>query len=499
MTYEFASHALPPFDHQREHVLEEGMQPNRALWWEQGTAKTRPIIDTFCMRWELPKEDPNHLDTLVVVAVPGGERNWANIEVPKWMPDRVRNIAQVAFWQTGKASTKRYTAEMENLTQYKGPVVLTVAYPSVMTEAFKKRLWKLLRKRKVMMVLDESSNIATPGAKRTIRLIAAGAWAKDRRVLDGTPVAEGPFNAYAQVRFLDPTFWDRKGIGGYMAFKTRYGRWFTAEDHKKEFGFDPGYDRLIEYQNLEELTAFMYEVGTRKQKDQVLDLPPKVYMPPMEFELTKEQRNLYDQLAEDFCATMTIKGRERHIDAELAIQRISRFQQIVAGYVRCEAEEPIEDLPGKNPRLDLMEYVRDTIHEKTVIWSKFTRDIDKLMDLFGDSAVRYDGTIDDDEAERAKNDFQDGDKRWFISNVAKGSTTLTLTSAHHVYYYSNSMKVRQRLQSEDRNHRAGLQHSVDYTDIVARNTVDDKLILPLLAGKLELSKILMGDNLRAYL
>lgn len=499
MTYQFADHALPPFDHQRAHVLEEGLLPERALWWEQGTAKSRPMIDTFCMRYELGEAHEAYVDALVVIAVPGGERNWINIEVPAWMPKRHYDWSRCMYWDSSKAGTKYYKAQIQELVNHKGPVVLAAAYPSVMTESFRKWLWKILRKRKVMMVLDESSNIKSAGAKRTIRLIAAGGWAKARRVLDGTPVAEGPFDAYSQVRFLNERYWERKGIGGNQAYKSRYGRWFTAAEHKAEFGYDPGYDKLIEYQNLDELTVFLNEVGTRKRKDEVLDLPPKVYENPLQFELTKEQRDLYNALKTDFCAQMIVDGRTRYIDAELAIQRISRFQQIVSGYVRCEAEEPIEDLPGKNPRLELMESVRDRVHEKTVIWAKFTRDIDKLMDLFGDSAVRYDGKVDDDTLEQNKNDFQQGDKQWFISNLAKGSTTLTLTAAHHVYYYNNSMKARQRLQSEDRNHRAGLKHSVDYTDIEARDTVDDKLIRPLYQGKIELSHVLMGDNLREFL
>ena len=52
-------------------------------------------------------------------------------------------------------------------------------------------------------------------------------------------------------------------------------------------------------------------------------------------------------------------------------------------------------------------------------------------------------------------------------------------------------------QSEDRAHRIGQTFKVSYIDLVAPNTIDE-LILNSLDGKRDLSKEIMGDNIKRY-
>ena len=52
---------------------------------------------------------------------------------------------------------------------------------------------------------------------------------------------------------------------------------------------------------------------------------------------------------------------------------------------------------------------------------------------------------------------------------------LHLTLQAHVIYYSNGYDLEKRLQSEDRAHRIGQKKSVTYVDIMAEDTVDERL------------------------
>jgi SNF2 family DNA or RNA helicase len=61
-------------------------------------------------------------------------------------------------------------------------------------------------------------------------------------------------------------------------------------------------------------------------------------------------------------------------------------------------------------------------------------------------------------------------------NQRTGGVGLTLTQARTVIYYSNGYSLRLRMQSEDRAHRGGLTHSVNYIDIMSPGTVDEKVI-----------------------
>jgi SNF2 family DNA or RNA helicase len=86
----------------------------------------------------------------------------------------------------------------------------------------------------------------------------------------------------------------------------------------------------------------------------------------------------------------------------------------------------------------------------------------------------------------------------FVSNPQAGATGLTLTQAQTVIYYSNSFKLVDRLQSEDRAHRIGQEHPVNYIDLVAGGTVDEKIVRSL-RDKWDVAAQITGDELKDWL
>ena len=79
-----------------------------------------------------------------------------------------------------------------------------------------------------------------------------------------------------------------------------------------------------------------------------------------------------------------------------------------------------------------------------------------------------------------------------------GGYGITLTSATTVIYYSNSYDLEIRLQSEDRAHRIGQENKVTYIDLVAPNTIDEK-ILTALRAKIDIASQVLGEDARAWL
>mgnify|MGYP003315511094 CR=1 FL=1 len=72
--------------------------------------------------------------------------------------------------------------------------------------------------------------------------------------------------------------------------------------------------------------------------------------------------------------------------------------------------------------------------------------------------------------------FQSKQARVFVANPATASEGLNLFVANNVIYYSNSFKYGERQQSEDRAHRIGQKNNVLYFDLIAENTLDNKII-----------------------
>ena len=115
-----------------------------------------------------------------------------------------------------------------------------------------------------------------------------------------------------------------------------------------------------------------------------------------------------------------------------------------------------------------------------------------------ESFVSIYGAVSVDDRKRAVENFQNNDGcRFLVGNPSVGGFGLTLTAARNVIYFSNSYNLEHRDQSEDRAHRIGQTFKVSYIDLVAPNTIDE-LILNSLDGKRDLSKEIMGDNIKRY-
>lgn len=483
-------HVVPPFNHQAQHLAEHYTSTSWGLLWEQGTAKTKPIIDTGCLLYS-----QNKIDAILVVAPPGVERNWKTDEIPAHMPAEIAMEAMTEVFLTAKMNTKNHERLMEALVRHNGLAIMLISYNAFMTKKGKDTVWKFLRRRRVLYVLDEAHNIKTPKAKRTQSIVKSAKYAAYRRILTGTPIAVGPFDLYSQIRFLDERFWKDRGIEGSVEFRHYFGEWLTRSDVQQLHGYDPGYDQLIRYKNLDELESWISEITDRVLKEDVLDLPPKLYSKRY-VEMTPEQRAIYNELREEYIYEFE---DGQIVDGELPIVRLLRFQQILCNYVPTDGEEPVRTIGDRNPRIGAMEQIRDETFHPTIVWARFRHDIDQLIRLLGNRAVRYDGSLTDDEAERNKLAFQNGEADWFVGNPQKGKDGLTLHMAKTVVYYSNSFKYIDRVQSEDRAHRAGMdEHPVNYIDLVCPGTVDERIVENL-RDKRDIASSLLGDELREWI
>ena len=65
-------------------------------------------------------------------------------------------------------------------------------------------------------------------------------------------------------------------------------------------------------------------------------------------------------------------------------------------------------------------------------------------------------------------------------------------------YYSNNYDLEKRIQSEDRAHRIGQVNPVLYIDMVAKKTVDEKIIKAL-KNKVNIAKEISGEELSEWI
>lgn len=469
-------------------------RPAFAYFMEMGTGKTKVDVDETGEMLAL-----GLIDVWVIVAPKGCYRNWDEREIPTHMPDALRATAEVQRWHAGGGNATQRAALERLLTPQKALRVLVVN-----VEAFSagRKAWDyvvaLLDSSRVgaKITLDESTVIKNT-TKRTDAVVELGQHSKVKfkRILTGSPVTRSPLDLYWQFAFLGTKL---LGFSSFYSFRGRY-----AVMQKKNFG-GRAVQIVVGYRDVEGLTEKIAPHSFRVQKHECLDLPPKVYE-SRDVELTDEQRRIYSDLREQ--ATSALNDLGDHVTATEVITQILRLHQVCCGHVMDEMGV-VHDVPSN--RVSELLALLEEFSGKAIIWSRYRRDIEKIVEKLSEvygprSVVQYHGGTSTAERGDAGVRFQgtaetphDPECRFMVSNAQTGGYGNTWTQASLVVYFSNDYDLEKRMQSEDRAHRVGQTKSVLYVDLVARGTVDEK-ILKALRSKINISTTVMGDGYRDWL
>jgi SNF2 family DNA or RNA helicase len=445
-----------------------------ALFMEQGTGKTKVALDVVAHNIIR-----RHVKAVIIIAPKGVHTNWLNREIPKHLSNNIE--ANYLLWNSAK--TKKNIKAQEFVLKDDKPFFLFINIDALITKAAKELIAKIIR-RKTMVIVDESSRIKTPSAKRTKEIVKLGANVAKRLILTGTPVTQSPFDVYAQFKFLSPTIFHKS----YLCFKHKYGI-FT----KKYTTGGATYEELLAYQNLDLLKAEVKKHAFIITKEECLDLPAKVYQVDS-VELSNEQKKHYTEVQE---LLRTIINDDELL-LKNTLTQIIKLQQITSGFLKLDDETHIID--GINPKLKRLEERLEESTGKVIIWTRFKAEVDLVASLLNkNEAVFYTGETSKEDREQAVVRFQTDDTcRYFVGNPSTAGLGLTLTAASTVIYYSNSFSLEDRLQSEDRAHRIGQDKSVLYIDLVAKDTIDEQ-IKRALEAKESMAKLITEKKFLAQL
>tara|TARA_R110002167_G_scaffold154829_1_gene349119 strand:- start:3859 stop:5433 length:1575 start_codon:yes stop_codon:yes gene_type:complete len=457
--------------------------------WEQGLGKSKCCIDEAAWLYSKGK-----IDGLLVLAPNGVHANWIDDELPKHLHESVAHTTHTYYSQ--KAKTQKAKKSLQACIDSPGLAVLVMSYDALMTDGGKVAAKTFLTKRHTYYVADESTRIKNPTAQRTKRALASSKYAPYRRILSGTPVANGPFDVYSQMKFIDPDFWKSHGVfNSFGEFKNCFGIFKESTN--------PATGRLfkqcVAYRNLPLLRTLMKEDMERLLKKDVLDLPEKMYQRRY-YEMTPAQKKLYDDLE---TTAIAIHGDDM-IDGTLPIVRLIRQYQVLCGYLPTEDDsgDDLKMIGEKNPRLDCLFDALPDYDGKKIIWCKWSKDVDLIMERarrLKINSVRYDGQVPTFDRRQNLHDFRNNsDIELFVTKQSVAGEGLTIVEATTSFYYSNDWPLGARLQSEDRNHRIGQFNPVTYVDIVARGTKDMDIV-EALQKKIEIASIILGDETKSWI
>ncbi|NBW96095.1 MAG: DEAD/DEAH box helicase [Planctomycetia bacterium] len=303
------------------------------------------------------------------------------------------------------------------------------------------------------VVLDEAQSIknAASQAAKACRLLKA----RHRLALTGTPVENHIGELWSIFEFLNP---------GQLGSATRL-RQFLAGGR----GVDAA----------EIVARAVRPFLLRRTKAQVLaDLPEKTEQ-TIYCELGVEQRRAYDELREHYRQELTGRiGRVGVGRSRIAVlEALLRLRQTAChpGLVDpARIDEPAA-------KLDLLlEQLDEVIAEghKVLVFSQFTSFLSILrrqLDARGSNYEYLDGKTTDRQA-RVVRFQEDPDCRLFLVSLKAGGQGLNLTAADYIYILDPWWNPAVEAQAVDRAHRIGQTRRVFAYRLIAKDTVEEKIL-----------------------
>jgi superfamily II DNA or RNA helicase len=323
------------------------------------------------------------------------------------------------------------------------------------------------------VILDEAQAVknADSDSSKAVRLLRGA----HRLALSGTPVENHLGELWTLFEFLNPGM-----LGAASAFRLVGGSMRNPNEETR---------RLLAHA----LRPFIL----RRTKEQVARELPSKSEQTVYCELEAEQRKLYNELRQHYRAAL-LKRVEREGLAKakiLVLEALLRLRQAA-----CHPGMLDQKLAGNSSaKLEaLLEQLREVLEEghKALVFSQFTSLLRIVRDRLDRSGITYtylDGATRDRQA-RVERFQKDERCPLFLISLKAGGLGLNLTAAEYVFILDPWWNPAVEAQAVDRTHRIGQTRPVFAYRLIARDTIEEK-VLQLQNAKRDLAASIIGaDN-----
>lgn len=333
--------------------------------------------------------------------------------------------------------------------------------------------WKKLKLE--LVVADEAHRIQNPKAKMTRALKRIPTTYK--LALSGSIIQNHAEELFSVLQWLFPDSYRSK----WRDWNDRFLDYVDGPFGKICLG--------VKLDKLEDLRAELGVFMTYRRKEDELDLPPKTEQTLL-VDLTEVQRRVYNELISTCTANLDESGQEK-LKAQDGLVLLGRLRQIASGL------DLLSESVTDSSKLDLATDLITDSDEATVVFSWYKQSCYTLAERLEAQGIRsYVVTGDVKHEERAARiaDFQAGNRRVFIGTLSTLGESVNLQRASHAIFLDRSWNPAANVQAEDRIYRHGQTRPVTITHIIARDTVDEYRVLPVIANKEALRRLILGGR-----
>lgn len=428
-----------PFEHQMESFNYALTHNKFLLGDEQGLGKTKQALDIAVAR----KHKMRHC--LIVCGVNNLKWNWyKEVEIHT---NEKAHILGSRVNRKGKTVIGSSAERLADLKQIHDEYFLITNIETLRDKSIQSQIKKMCSDGIIgMTIIDEIHKCKNSQSKQGKAIHCCCSYY--RLALTGTPLMNNPVDLYNVLKWLEVE------NHSLTYFKNLYC----------EMGGFGGYE-IIGYKNLDHLENSLNKNMLRRRKEEVLDLPPKIYTDEL-LDLDSSQDKLYrdvtNQIIEDIDRIMLLPN---------PLTELIRLRQVTSN------PNILSSKNITNVKYDRILDILESTTDKVIIFSNWTKVINPLyikLSSLGYNPALVTGESKDPILEMNK--FQsDNTCKVILGTTPALGTGYTLTAANTVIFIDEPWSKAIKDQAEDRCHRIGTKGTVNIITLICKDTIDERI------------------------
>lgn len=305
------------------------------------------------------------------------------------------------------------------------------------------------------IVLDEAQAIKNSATKRS--KAAMQLQGSFKLITTGTPIENHLGELWNLFRFINP---------GLLGSQDQFNQKFAVP-----------IERYQDKQARNRLKKLIQPFILRRTKSQVLDELPARTEITLQVELSVEEMAFYEALRRDAINKLSDSDAEagaKHLQVLAEIMRLRRSC--------CNTRLVRKDVSLPSAKLEAFGEILEELlgnNHKALVFSQFVDHLTILREFLDEQQVTYqylDGSTPTKARKQRVDAFQAGEGDVFLISLKAGGTGLNLTAADFVIHMDPWWNPAVEDQASDRAHRIGQQRPVTIYRLVAKDTIEEKIV-----------------------
>ena len=320
------------------------------------------------------------------------------------------------------------------------------------------------------IVADEAQAFKNAMTKRSQAIMALkGGF---RMITTGTPIENHLGELWNLFRFINPGL-----LGSLQRFNQRFA---TPIEQDK--------DQAARQRLRQLLKPFILR---RLKSDVLAELPPRTEI-NLQLELSAGEMALYEALRREAMERLDAEG-SKSAPGHKRLLLLAEIMRLRRACCHPRLALPGTDLPSAKLEAfaEIVDELLDNRH-KALVFSQFVDHLSLIREHLDRRAIHYqylDGSTPEPQRRAAVNAFQAGDGELFLISLRAGGSGLNLTAADYVIHMDPWWNPAVEDQASDRAHRIGQERPVTVYRLVAKDTIEERIL------KLHASKRDLADGL----